>query len=92
MDAATSSLTDAHFALDRVVARQMLHLHARLRSAQKIVTSKIHDRRLTGFIAGLYCAPFQPKRVFRDFPAIDGPRKRAILGSSPQPLSLRVII
>jgi hypothetical protein len=41
-------------------------------------------KRLTRSGARLYCAPFQLKRVFRDFPAIDGVEKRAILGSSPE--------
>ena len=42
------------------------------------------SRRLTGPSARLYCAPSHLKRVFRDFPAIDGVQKRAILGSSPE--------
>ena len=41
-----------------------------LRSAQR--TNKNQDKRLTGSNPGLYCAPFQLKRDFRDFPAIDG--------------------
>jgi len=44
--------------------------------------AKNAGRRLTGLSPGLYCAPFQLKRDFRDFPAIDGVQNRAILGSS----------
>src|ERR1700734_371464 len=46
--------------------------------------TKFRDNRLTGSNSGLYCAPFQLKRDFRDFPAIDGVRNRVILGSSPR--------
>src|ERR1700679_156722 len=42
------------------------------------------DARVTVSNARLYCAPSHLKRVFRDFPAIDGVQKRAILGSSPE--------
>src|SRR5580704_17872914 len=42
------------------------------------------DGRLTVPSARLYCAPSHLKRVFRDFPLVDGVQKRAILGSSPE--------
>src|SRR6202451_62491 len=46
-------------------------------------TQSACDKRLTDSGARLYCAPSHLKRVFRDFPAVDGVQKRAILGSSP---------
>jgi hypothetical protein len=46
---------------------------ARRCGAGKNVTLQIHDERLTAPAPRLYCAPFQPKRDFRDFPVIDGP-------------------
>ena len=45
--------------------------------------AKINVKRLTEPNPGLYCAPSQVKGDFRDFPAVDGIRNRATLGSSP---------
>jgi hypothetical protein len=64
------------------------HAKIRLATAEKFrvcaEANKGWRNWLTGSIPGLYCAPFQPKRGFRDFPAIDGVRNRVILGSSPR--------
>ena len=42
---------------------------ARLYSA---IRKKNYDNWLTGFKPRLYCAPFQVKGAFRDFPVVDG--------------------
>jgi hypothetical protein len=62
---------------------QQFRLQKRSDRCGRGARAKIRDKRLTGLKPGIYCAPFQVKGVFRDFSAIDGTEKRAILGSSP---------
>lgn len=66
MPALRETLNLPAFALDRMRRRDSaVWRRCNLRK-------KIYDNWLTGFKPRLYCAPFQVKGAFRDFPVVDG--------------------